>query len=233
MPRWWCEGPVLSSERLGTVTSVRAGRIARHDRPDWDEVHSEWNTAYWKDEVTRPVHVGTLGLEGDQQADKQHHGGPEMAVLMYAESHYEHWRTLAGLAAMGPGGFGENLVLRGTDEKQVCVGDVLDIGGARLQVASPRGPCMDISRRWNTAGLLQRVVDSRRTGWYLRVLREGTVTTGDIVTLIARPHAGWTIDRLLALRYVAPRDHAALAEAASLSAFAREWREQFARLSAR
>lgn len=223
----------MSAEWLATVTSVRAGRIARHDRPEWDEVRPEWNTAFWKDEVAGAVHVGTLGVEGDQQADKQHHGGPEMAVLMYAESHYEHWRTLAGLAAMGPGGFGENLVLRGTDETKVCVGDVLDLGSARLQVASPRGPCMDISRRWNTAGLLQQVVDSRRTGWYLRVLREGAVASGDAVTLVERPHEGWTIDRLLALRYVAPRDHAALAEAASLGAFAPEWREQFARLSAR
>jgi MOSC domain-containing protein YiiM len=218
--------------RLATVVSVRTGRITRHDRPQWDERRTEWQTAYWKEEVAGPVRIGTLGLDGDQQADKVHHGGPEMAVLMYADAHYAHWRTVVGLEAMGPGGFGENLTVQGTDETQVCVGDVLDVGSARLQVSSPRGPCMDIARRWNQAGLLQQVVARRTTGWYLRVLRAGTVTNGDVVTLVERPHAGWTIDRILALRYVSPRDHAAMAEAAKLAAFALEWRENFARLAA-
>lgn len=218
--------------RLATVVSVRTGRVTRRERPPWDEHRNEWSTAYWKSEATAPVRIGALGLDGDQQADKVHHGGPEMAVLMYADAHYAHWRTLPGLEAMGPGGFGENLTVRGTDETQVCVGDVLDVGGARLQISSPRGPCMDIARRWNQPGLLQQVVDRRTTGWYLRVLREGVVTTADVVTLVERPHAGWTIDRLLALRYVSPRDHAAMAEAARLAAFAPKWRENFARLAA-
>jgi MOSC domain-containing protein YiiM len=214
-----------------TLVSVRTGRIRSHDRPDWDEVRSEWRTAFWKEPVPGPVHVGSLGLDGDQQADKRHHGGPEMAVLMYADAHYADWRALAGLEGMGPGGFGENLTVRGTDETEVCVGDVLDVGTARLQVSSPRGPCADISRRWNASWLLAKVVEARRTGWYLRVLREGTVTTGDGLTLVERPHPGWTIDRLLALRYDKPRDHAGMAEASRLAAFAPEWRENFANLS--
>ncbi|MEQ1834066.1 MAG: MOSC domain-containing protein [Candidatus Eisenbacteria bacterium] len=217
---------------FATVVSVRTGRIARHDRPAWDDSRSEWRTAYWKAEAAGPVHIGTLGLDGDEQANKRVHGGPEMAVLMYADEHYAHWRTLAGLERMGPGGFGENLVLRGVTERDVCVGDVLQVGEARLQVSSPRGPCMDIARRWDTPGLLQQVVDLRRTGWYLRVLRAGNVRVGDSVTLAERPHAGWTIDRLLALRYVKPRDVAALGEAARLAAFAPEWRENFAKLAA-
>lgn len=221
----------MSTPAFATVVSVRTGRIQRHDRPAWDEKRTDWDTAYWKDEVTGPVHVGPLGLDGDQQADKRHHGGPEMAVLMYANAHYAHWRTLPLLERMGPGGFGENLTLDGTDETQVCVGDVLDVGSVRLQISSPRGPCMDIARRWNDAGLLQRVVDLRRTGWYLRVLRAGTLSVGDTVTLVERPHEGWTIDRLLALRYVAPRDHAGMAEASRLAAFAPEWRANFAKLS--
>lgn len=216
---------------LATVVSVRTGRITRHDRPAWDDSRSEWRTAYWKDEVPGPVHIGTLGLDGDEQANKRFHGGPEMAVLMYAEEHYAHWRTRPGLEHMGPGGFGENLVLRGVTERELCVGDVLDVGGARLQISSPRGPCMDISRRWDTPGLLQEVVELRRTGWYLRVLRAGEVKAGDAVTLAERPHAGWTIDRLLALRYVKPRDVAALREAAALTAFATDWREGFAKLA--
>ncbi len=216
----------------GRVVSVRTGRITAHVRPAWDEVKSDWRTAYWKDERTGPVHIGSLGLEGDHQADKVHHGGPEMAVLMYAHSHYAHWRTHDGLERMGPGGFGENLTVEGLEESLVCVGDVLALGEAELQIASPRGPCMDISRRWNAAWLLERVVAERRTGWYLRVRKEGVVQTGDDVRVIARPHDGWTIDRLLRARYMQPRSRVECDSASSLAAFAPEWRTQFARLAA-
>jgi len=219
---------------LGTLVSVRAGRPRVHARPDWDHARRhEWKTAFWKDEAPGAVRIGVLGLEGDEQADQRHHGGPHMAVLMYAEAHYEHLRTLDGLAAMGPGGFGENLTLRGADERGVCVGDVLEVGQARLEVASPRGPCADISRRWNAEWLLKRVVELRRTGWYLRVLREGVVTRGDAVRLVERPHPAWTVDRLTALRTVTPRAQSELAEAASLAALSPEWRELYARLPSR
>jgi MOSC domain-containing protein YiiM len=219
---------------LGTLASVRAGRPRVHPRPDWDQVRThEWRTAFWKDDLPGPVPIRALGLEGDEQADKRHHGGPQMAVLMYAEAHYEHWRTLDGLAAMGPGGFGENLTVRGADERSVCVGDVLEVGDARLEIASPRGPCADISRRWNAEWLLKRVVELRRTGWYLRVLREGVVTRGDAVRLVQRPHPAWTIDRLTALRTVTPRAQAELDEAASLAALSPEWRALYSRLPSR
>lgn len=214
---------------VASVVSVRAGRASVHARPDWDHVRThEWNTAFWKDEVPGPVRVGTLGLEGDEQADKRHHGGPQMAVLMYSEDHYAHWRTLAGLAEMGPGGFGENLSVRGTDERSVCVGDVLEVGSAQLEVSSPRGPCADISRRWDSEWLLKRVLELRYTGWYLRVLREGTVTCSDEVRLVSRPHAGWTIDKLLEIRSRQPQPRAEQAQAAMLAALAPEWRAMFA-----
>ena len=131
------------------------------------------------------------------------------------------------------GGFGENLTLRGSDERSLCVGDVLEVWAAQLQIASPRGPCADISRRWNAEWLLKRVVELRRTGWYLRVLREGAVTRGDEVRLLQRPHPGWTIDRLSALRTVTPRARAELGAAASLGALSPEWRELFGKLSSR
>jgi len=217
------------SARVGTVVSVRTGKVTPYERRAWDHIQNRpYQTAFRKAEVAGPIQVGALGLEGDEQADKKHHGGPEMAVLMYAEAHYPGWRELEGLAEMGPGGFGENLTVSGLDETQVCVGDVLEVGGTQLQVSSPRGPCADISRRWDREWLLKKVVERRHTGWYLRVRVPGVVKAGDPVRLLERPHAGWTVDRILCLRYVTPRDVAALREASALAAFAREWREKFA-----
>jgi MOSC domain-containing protein YiiM len=131
---------------------------------------------------------------------------------------------------MGPGGFGENLTVSGLTETNVCIGDVLEVGGARLEVSSPRGPCAAISRRWNVEWLLPRVRSERRTGWYLRVLDEGEVRIGDELRLVAQAHPEWSVDRLLALRFVTPRSPEELATAAALEALAPEWRERYAKL---
>jgi len=218
---------------VATIVSVRAGRVRRHARPEWDHVKSEWDTAYWKDEASGPVRIGTLGLEGDEQADKRHHGGPHKAVLMYCGDHYEGWRKIEGLGAMGPGAFAENLTLQGADERALCIGDELEVGTARLQIASPRGPCMDISRRWNQNWLLKRVVEARRPGWYLRVRQEGTVAKGDSVRLLARPHPEWTVERVLRVRYVSPRELAEVRAASEVAALAPDWKQKLAELPAR
>ena len=223
----------MSELPSGTIVSVRIGTPRTHTRPAWDQARSTtWHSAYVKDEANGAVRVGTLGLEGDEQADPRVHGGPEMAVLMYADAHYPYWRTHAGLEAMGPGGFAENLTVSGLLETNVCMGDVLEVGEAELEVASPRGPCANISRRWDAAWLLERVKNERRTGWYLRVRRQGRVQRGDAVRVIARPCPEWSVDRLLRLRYVTPRTRAELDAAAAIAPLAEEWRQRFARMQA-
>ena len=221
-------------DTVGRILSVRVGRVTEYERRAWDHVQTRpYLTAFRKAEVGGPIHIGTLGLTGDEQADKKFHGGPHMAVLMYADVHYPGWRELDGLGGMGPGGFGENLTVSDTDETQVCIGDVLEVGGTRLQVSSPRGPCADISRRWDAEWLLKKVVERRHTGWYLRVLSPGDVKAGDPVRLAERPHPGWTVDRMLRLRYVTPHDRDGLRDAAAVAAFAPEWRTRFGELAAK
>jgi len=41
-------------------------------------------SGFVKDRVTGAIAVGPLGLEGDEQADRRVHGGPEKAVYGYA-----------------------------------------------------------------------------------------------------------------------------------------------------
>ena len=217
---------------LGTVLAVRTGRVRHLAMPAWDRTgEPNWSSAFIKEERKGPVQVGTLGLEGDEQADRVHHGGPEMAVLMYAGKHYDLWRTEPGLDQMGPGGLGENLTVSPLDETSVCVGDVLEVGGCVLQVSSPRAPCNSISRRWNDANLLRRVTERLWTGWYLRVLEEGPVQEGAEIVLRERPHADWSVHRLLALRLRTPRDPAELAQAQTLAAMSPEWHGHYAKLA--
>ena len=98
-----------------------------------------------------------------------------------------------GRADMGPGGFGENLTMQGLSETSACIGDIYGLGEAEIQVTGPRYPCWKIERRWGIDGLTARVAQTGRTGWYCRVVREGTIEPGAPVTLIERPFPRWTI----------------------------------------
>jgi MOSC domain-containing protein YiiM len=99
-----------------------------------------FTSAIWKEPVAGPIWVGTLGIRGDAVGNPRVHGGPDQAVLMYAASHYAAWRAEWG-GDIGLGAFGENLSVDGLTEDTTCLGDVYDIGGARLEVTKPREPC--------------------------------------------------------------------------------------------
>jgi MOSC domain-containing protein YiiM len=176
------------------LASVQVGRprtIPRTgDGQPWDRA---WTTAFWKDPVAGPVMLRTLNLDGDGQADRYGHGGPDQAALCYSADHYPRWREELVLPEMSPGGFGENLTIAGQDEHSVCIGDVYSAGGALIQVSKPRGPCFKISWRWRRADLQARVEASGRHGWYVRVLYEGLVEAGQEVCLEERPHPDWSV----------------------------------------
>ena len=215
----------------GRLVSVRVGLVVRHPRPKWDKGSgATWASAYVKSPAPGLVHVGTEGLEGDQQHDRRSHGGTEMALLAYADSHYDEWRDELDLVEMGPGGFGENLTVEGFDEKNVCIGDVWAVGDVRLQVASPRGPCLNIARRWDRQDLLQRVIDNGRGGWYLRVLQTGTIAARQPIRRVERPQPEWTVDRVFRLRYDEKRDPKVVAKVVKVMELAPHWREKLAAL---
>ncbi len=159
-----------------------------------------WRTGYGKARVEGPVHLGLVNLDGDGQADKRHHGGPEMAVLAYSASHYAQWRGELAMPELPHGAFAENLTVEGADEQSVCLGDSWRLGEAELQVSQPRKPCNNISKFWGRAELLQRVIDTGRFGWYLRVLRQGRIEAGQPIELLARPHPEWTVARAMEVR---------------------------------
>src|SRR2546430_80068 len=86
------------------------------------------------------------------------------------------------------------------------------------------------SRDWRTAYWKDEGPGPVRIG---ALRREGVVTLGDEVRLVARPHPEWTIDRLMRLRYVSPRSPAEVSEASSLGALAADWRRKLSGLPAR
>lgn len=187
-----------SARIIGRVEAVLVGRVAPYTRPGS-------TSAIAKQPVAERVAAGPLGLAGDEQADTRVHGGVDKAIHLYAFEHYAAWRAEFGLNALpalaAPGGFGENLSTLGVDERDICLGDRLRIGSTLLEVAQGRQPCWKLNDRFGVPDMARRVQDTLRTGWYCRVLAEGSVGAGDDIVLVARPHPDWPVARLMGVLY--------------------------------
>jgi len=62
--------------------------------------------------VSGRVQVAGVNLDGDDQADRRVHGGPDKAVYAYAHEDALWWSGELG-REIAPGMFGENLTLAG------------------------------------------------------------------------------------------------------------------------
>jgi MOSC domain-containing protein YiiM len=209
------------------LVSIQIGTPRTVGQPhSTDPMTRAFTSAIWKAPVTGPVKVGRLGLEGDRVANTRVHGGPEQALLMYAASHYPLWEAELGRDGLTPGAFGENLTVSTLTEESVCIGDVLDIGEVRLQVSQPRQPCATLARRHQVGDMIKLVQRNGRSGWYLRVLREGELAAGDPIVLVNRPHPVWTVRRAARValdRKAHPEEARALAACEALSPGWRDW----------
>lgn len=169
----------------------------------------------------RPIGAGArirpLGVFGDVQAERQHHGGPDQAVYAYAEEDAE--RFAAGLGRdVPPGLFGENLRTRGVDVTGAVLGERWRVGEKVLvEVTYPRTPCGTFERRMGIPGWQDAFRAAGAPGAYLRVLHSGSVHAGDGIEVVERPGHGITIGRWFAGE--APEDAEALLEAESAGGY--------------
>jgi MOSC domain-containing protein YiiM len=170
------------------------------------------------------VYLDTLNLEGDRQADLSVHGGPDKAVYAYPVEHLPRWNTELG-TAFGPSTFGENLTTAGWLEDEVFIGDIWSWGEALLQVSQPRSPCYKLAAVTGRPDLLKRMVESGRTGWYLRVLQPGRVPTGEPVHIVQ--HGAEAVSVLRAHRASVPgaSDRSELETVAGVDGLAAQWRK--------
>lgn len=133
------------------------------------------------------IFVGRTDLAGDGQADLRAHGGPDKAVYCYPSEHFPWWAEAHGYAGVeGEAPFGENLSTFGIVETEVGIGDLWRWGDALLQVSQPRWPCFKLAMMSGRIDMVQRFVDSGRSGWYLRVLEEGLAPVSGPITLVER-----------------------------------------------
>ncbi len=213
-------------QRPPQLLSINVGR------PKTIQGLEAWTSGIYKSPVSGPVRLATENLDGDGQADLKVHGGPDKAVCVYSADHYPRWREELGETDCGPGSFGENFSVADQIESTVAIGDVYRIGTAVVQVSQPRAPCWKLGRRWNRIDMPQLVIDSGRTGWYLRVLEAGIVSSGDSLELVDKPYPQWTIEAVNDVAYNRdPIDTAAARELSECPLLAEAWRSKFRKLA--
>ena len=182
-------------------------------------------SAIAKAPVDGRVRVAGVNLEGDDQADRRVHGGPDKAVYAYASEDTAWWSAQLG-RELGPGAFGENLTVEGVDVSGAVIGERWRLGTVELEVCQPRFPCFKLGLRFGDPQMLRRFTLAERPGAYLRIVREGEIGAGDEIVVDGRPDHGITI-ALVARAVMIDDDllaHAASAPAlpASLAGWMRE-----------
>jgi MOSC domain-containing protein YiiM len=159
----------LVSVNVGTPQAVATGRRTVM-------------TAIWKQPVDGRVRVRGVNLDGDDQADRTVHGGPDKAVYAYASEETYAWEQELG-RELGPGAFGENLTTSGIDVSGALIGERWRVGSTLLEVIQPRLPCFKLGLRMNDPSFVRRFARASRPGAYLRIIEEGDLGAGDRIVV--------------------------------------------------
>ncbi len=186
-------------------------------------------TGICKNPVSGPVRLGRIGFEGDGVGDTKHHGGPDKAVCLYSFDHYPYWKDVLGIS-LPAAAFGENLTISGLTEKDVCIGDIFQIGSAVVQVTQPRQPCKTLAARYGRTDMVKLVVDSGRTGFYCCVLGEGFVEKHSPFTLKVRDHHEITIAFANKIYHHDRKNLAGIRMVLKVPALSESWRRSFQEL---
>ncbi|QBL12371.1 MOSC domain-containing protein [Campylobacter helveticus] len=154
--------------------------------------YKKFKSAFVKDIYLQNAFVGILGFSENEIADMKNHEGSQKAVFANAINHYEIWEKFLG-KKLNYGAMGENLSLSGVDEKSVCVGDIHRLGSVILQVSEPRLPCVKISKVHQKSDFCAEIFESGLSGWYYRVLQEGTCKVGEKLEILEKNSAKLSI----------------------------------------
>ena len=185
----------------GRVLSVNVGGVR----------HFEYNgrpakSAIWKSPVAGRIAARGVNLAGDDQADRDAHGGPDKAVYAYAVEDHRWWETQIGRPLVY-GEFGENITTEGIAVNDALVGARWQVGTTVLEVSEPRVPCWRLAVRMNDKMFPRRFAEARRPGAYLRIVVEGELGAGDEITVLERPGHDLTIRDVFRI-YTHDRDEA-------------------------
>jgi MOSC domain-containing protein YiiM len=187
----------------------------------------EVTTGIYNKPVHGPVMVRETNIDGDRQADLENHGGVDKAVYAFPFEHYAFYQDYLELDEFGFGHFGENLTTDGLSEAAVRIGDRYRLGEAEFEVTQPRTPCFKFAMRMGTSEAAKVMMQSGKTGFYLRVIKEGLIDAGELVRSLANESAP-TVEHVHQLMFFDLLDAGSLQNALDTPALAQGWRDAFA-----
>ena len=188
-------------------------------------------TGIFKVPVSGTVMLREKNIDGDGQGDLRVHGGTYKAIYGYPFEHYTHWQQELHRDDLTYGQFGENLTVEGLLEKAVHIGDVFQIGSrVKLQITQPRVPCFKLAHKMGLPEFPKQFLESRRVGFYFRVLEEGEITAGDPIARIEVASESMSITEILSLRYFDTDNHEKIAQARKLPALSPSWKRDFTKI---
>jgi MOSC domain-containing protein YiiM len=176
--------------RLLSISTGKVMPLFGNHHPDYKSVASAIRKKSISNlENPSPVEIYSLGIKGDEQADLSVHGGIEKAIYVYPAEHYAFWNELLSretkkATLLQHGAIGENFTIEGLLETEVFVGDKLLVGNLEFVVVKLREPCFKFNATLGYKGASKAMVQSGFCGWYLRVLKTGTLAAGEQISVI-------------------------------------------------
>jgi MOSC domain-containing protein YiiM len=188
------------SDTVQVMVYARVVSVNRGPEADLIVAGKPARTGIDKQPADGPVAVSLLGLALDESADKVNHGGRDQAVYAYAREDLDWWTEQLG-RELRNGLFGENITTAGLDISAALIGEVWQLGESVVQVTAPRIPCVTFQSWMDEPHWVRRFAAGRRPGAYLRVLSEGTVRSGDALTVLSRPEVAVTVAESMVAYY--------------------------------
>ncbi|HLR19230.1 MAG TPA: MOSC domain-containing protein [Staphylococcus sp.] len=138
-----------------------------------------------KEKFSGQMWLSKTGFIEDEQEYKGH-GGPDKALCLYSKKNYKLWQNdVSKLPDYAM--FGENLTAVDLDEEDIYFGDQFQLGDAIVEVSEIREPCWKIQEKYKIPNLVKRMSRSCKTGFYLRIIKEGYVESSANLELIHSP----------------------------------------------
>jgi MOSC domain-containing protein YiiM len=222
-------GGVQKAGELGRMKGWRVESL-NIGLPKWQNFHGrEIRTGICKKPVQGSLKLSPRGFKGDGVGDVKHHGGEDKAVCVYSLGHYPYWEEVLGVE-MPAAAFGENLSVAVLSEDDVYIGDIFRLGSALVQISQPRQPCRTLAARYNRTDMVKLVADSGRTGFYCRVLEEGSTAAGDSLIVQERDPRGVTVSFANIILHHDRRNVGGIEKILSVPALSATWRESFRKM---
>src|SRR5215469_5741973 len=205
---------MASSGRVLSINIGQAREFEFNGRPA--------KSAIWKTPVAGRIAARGVNLDGDDQADREAHGGPDKALYAYAVEDLRWWDERLG-RSLPYGQFGENVTTEGIEVNDALVGERWEIGSTVLEVSEPRVPCWRLGVRMEDRKFPRRFIDALRPGAYLRIIVEGDMGAGDEIRVFGKPLHDLTIRNFFRIYYSGDPDE--LQRLVAIPGISQSWRE--------